>query len=271
MDRLFTHVIRSDGIFCKHARGISERSGKEFHMFHEIIYYLGGGAEFISEELHMALKPETLIFIPRESYHQMVIHGDPQGYYRCLLQFSETALPVGVPLDCPGIRAWAADEELRYLMGKLMAACDRGEDGPVPGAVLILLLHALGSKKELTDKADHQSELIRRATEYINRNIHRRICLEEVAAECSVSISTLCHGFKREMNIPIHKFIVKKRLVSAYHRIASGQSATAAAIDCGFRDYSGFYKQYKKLFGVSPSQREEEKETPKKRENINDS
>lgn len=265
MDRLFTHVIRSGGILCKHARGISERSGKEFHMFHEMIYYLGGEAEFISEELHMALRPETLILIPRESYHQLVIHGDPQGYYRCLLQFPDEALPAAVSLEYPGIRAWTADAELRYLMGKLMAACDRGEDGPLPGAVLTLLLDALGEKKEIADKEDHQSELIRRAAEYINRNIHRRILLEEVAAECNVSLSTLCHSFKREMNIPIHKFIVKKRLVSAHHRIAAGQSATAAAMECGFGDYSGFYKQYKKLFGISPSEREAEYKMPENR------
>ena len=265
MQEMFSNTVQKGDFLCRHARGISERSGKEFHRFHEILYYLDGNAEFISEELHMSLKPETLIFIPRESYHQLVIHGDPRGYYRCLIQFPEEVLPEGLPLEHPKIRAWTADEELRYLMGKAMAVCDAGASTPVTEAVLTLLLDALAGKKDLTDKAGHQSELIRRATEYINRNINRRILLEEVAAECNVSLSTLCHSFKKEMNIPIHKFIVKKRLVNAGHRIASGQSATAAALDCGFRDYSGYYKQYKKLLGVSPSERGMEYKTPEKR------
>lgn len=34
-----------------------------------------------------------------------------------------------------------------------------------------------------------------------------------------------------------------------------GQPATQAAIECGFNDYSGFYKQFKKMFNKSPSDR----------------
>ena len=43
----------------------------------------------------------------------------------------------------------------------------------------------------------------------------------------------------------------------AHHKIADGELASAAALECGFRDYSGFYKQYKKLFNQSPSEKRE--------------
>lgn len=256
MNRLFTNTIQTDGILCKHARGISERSGKEFHIFHEIIYFLGGDAEFISEDLHIQMKPETLIFIPKETYHQMVIHGDQQQYYRCLLQFAAETIPVTYSLaEHAGIKAIAADEEIKYLFSKLMSACDTPDSSyaVLVNAVLMLLLCALPHKKELTGKENFQTDLIRQATDYINRNIYKQLLLADIAAACNVSLSTLCHVFKKEMNIPIHKFIVKKRLVNAYHKISSGESATSAAIDSGFQDYSGFYKQYKKMFGFSPS------------------
>lgn len=253
MQKLFSNSIRAEGILCKHARGISERSGKEFHLFHEIIYFLGGDAEFISENLHMGLKPETLILIPKETYHQMIIHGDQQCYYRCLLQFPDSRELSGlIRENMTGILAFSADREIKYLFGKLITACSEGEPVLLK-AVLTLLLDSLKSKSAISGEENLQTDLIKQATGYINQNIAGKILIADIAAQCHVSESTLCHVFKKEMNIPIHKFIIKKRLVSAHHKIASGRSATAAALECGFNDYSGFYKQYKKAFGFSPS------------------
>ena len=31
-----------------------------------------------------------------------------------------------------------------------------------------------------------------------------------------------------------------------------GSVQMQAAAECGFQDYSGFYRQYKKMFGISP-------------------
>lgn len=256
MQAIFTNVIQGEGFLCKHARGISERSGKEFHTFHEMIYFLEGEAEFISEDLHMHLKPETLIYIPMESYHQLVIHGDQQRYYRCLLQFSpDVVLSQRCFGGTSGIKVVSADHEIRYLFGKLMDTCDRldGERAAIVNAALSLLVLSLPDKAELKETDNYQSNLIRQITSYINRNIHRKMPIPEIAASCNVSASTLCHLFKQEMNIPIHKFIVKKRLVNAHQKILAGYPATEAALECGFQDYSGFYKQYKKMFGVSPS------------------
>ena len=117
MTRIFSDYIEAQGLLFKHARGVSDRSGKEFHAFHEIIYFLGGEAEFVSEKLHMPLQPETLIVIPKETYHQLVVLGDQQSYYRCLLQISSHDLPAGIV-------ALRADREIAYLFGKLMSAAE---------------------------------------------------------------------------------------------------------------------------------------------------
>ena len=72
----------------------------------------------------------------------------------------------------------------------------------------------------------------------------------------NVSPSTLTHSFKKDMNISVYRYILKKRLVLAQQKILSGEPAQKAALDCGFNDYSGFYKQYKKTFGIAPSRQE---------------
>ena len=91
------------------------------------------------------------------------------------------------------------------------------------------------------------------AIRFINENLYSPIAIDEIAKACMISPSSLAHLFKKELGISPYKFIVKKRLISAYQRIQEGEPATLAAIECGFNEYSGFYKQYKKMFGVSPN------------------
>lgn len=256
-DKLFFHSIRGENVFFKYARGVSDRSGKEFHIYHELILFQDGDAEFISEELHMRVKPGTLIVIPKETYHQMVIHGEQQRYCRCVLQFDDGEEAARImPVEPRRTLAVEADQQIRYLFEKLMEAAksDAPHARQLLKAVLVLLLDALVSRKDGSDDSYSQNETVQLAVEYINRNLYGPLTVQQIAQACNTSPSSLAHIFKREMYCSVHKFIVKKRLISAYHRIAAGEAATVVAVECGFRDYSGFYKQYKKAFGRSPSQ-----------------
>ena len=258
VDALFIHRIPGDHILFKHMRGSSYRSGREFHPFYEIIYFLGGEAEFISETQRLRLQPETLIVIPKETYHQMVIYGDQQEYHRCLLQFTtESPVPESVYKDLLDVAVIRGDWEINYLFKKLIdAAGAPAPEASLPQAVLVLLLTSLKAKSEIAVRNTIQNHVVRQAIEHINRNISQPLLLPDIAEACNVSASTLSHIFKKEMNIGLHQFIIKKRLINVHHRIASGQPATAAALECGFHDYSGFYKQYKKAFGFPPSKKQ---------------
>lgn len=252
----FTDSLRTDTIFFKHARGISDKSGKEFHLYHEIILFLGGDAEFITESIHITPKPGTLILIPEETYHQMVIHGEPTHYYRCVLQFQE--IPGASRLISHAMKqavVLSSDREINYLFQKLeqLAAEKPVAADLILQSCLILLLDQLRSISQIILPESRQSELIRNAVSYINEYPMMNLSVAQIAAKCNVSVSSLSHTFRKEMNIPLHQFMLKKRLIQAYHKISSGIPATTAALECGFSDYSGFYRQYKKLFGFSPS------------------
>lgn len=257
MNGVFSHRIQSENIIFKHAKGSSDRTGKEFHMYHELILFLGGDAEFVSEGLRIRVKPATLIVIPKETYHQMVIHGDPESYYRCVLQFDDPEESPAPEEGLKSILAVEADQEIHYLFKKLIDAARPAAVGAekILRAVLVLLLDAIISKKDLSNEGCPQNETVRLAVEYINQNLGQALTVHRLAQVCNTSVSSLAHIFKREMYCPVHKFIVKKRLICAYHRIAAGEAATVVSVECGFPDYSGFYKQYKKAFGCSPSQK----------------
>ena len=262
MDNLFSDYIFGEDISFKHARGTSDRSGKEFHIYHEIILFLDGAGEFISEDLHMRLEPNTLIVIPRETYHQMVICGNPEHYHRCVLQFGDiTPLTERIGGGLKTVQVIKADREIVYLFDKLIGAAKvEGSYGVLMlRSVLVLLLDCLLAQKDIADTEYHQNAVVRCAIEYINGNLEQSLTIQEIAQACNTSVSSLSHIFKKEMYISVHKFILKKRLMQAYHRIRAGEMITTVALECGFRDYSGFYKQYKKAFGCSPTQKNDER------------
>ncbi len=260
MIKTYAKYIRNDYITFKYAKGNSDRSGREFHPYHEVLYFMGGEADFISENIHTSLNPNTLIVIPSETYHQFLITGPQEDYHRCVLQFFETEELRDLIADSMrDVFLIEMNSHFRFLFKKMIALTEK--HGPettnsvVLQSVLSLILSELATNDSLhmettTVLPDSLSE---KSIAYITAHISDSICVEKIAKELNVSVSCLAHTFKEQMNIPIHQFILKKRLVMAHHKILSGEPATKVAIECGFNDYSGFYKQYKKMFGKIPS------------------
>lgn len=255
---LFSRYVKSDTISFKHAKGISDHSGKEFHLFHEIVLFLGGDAQLISETVNINLKPQTIVVIPKETYHQFIINGDQNEYYRCVFQFYETAENLSlISSSIQELFVTESDKIIAHLFSKMIKMTKEPDENAqiVSEAVLNLLLDEIKSKKSIEVFEDLSDELTKQAIEYISQNLAENVNVNDIAKYLNVSPSTLMRTFKKNMNMPIHKYIIKKRLIFAHTKITNGEPATLVAIDCGFNDYSGFYKQYKKMFGVSPSRK----------------
>ena len=258
MPNLISQCSSPENISFRYAKGPGYSSGKEFHIYHEIILFFGGNAEFIAENLHIKPKPSTLIVVPKETYHQMIVHGNQEHYERCLLQFDDQPELLPLAAQClQAVQAIEADREILSLFTKLIQTGQTANPNAplVLKSVLALLLDLLCAKADSPDEENHQNETVRSAIGYINQNLHRSLSVHDIARACNISESALAHTFQKEMYTSVHKFVLKKRLILAYQKICAGQATTAAALECGFRDYSGFYKQYKKAFGFPPSQK----------------
>lgn len=257
MSDLFSRYVNSEKISFKHAKGISDRSGKEFHLFHEIILFLGGDAELISETVHTKLKPQTLIVIPKETYHQFLIKGKQDEYCRCVFQFYETNENIDlIKSGMQELFITESDKNISFLFSKMMQLAknpNKESSVVISEAVLNLLLDEIKAKKSMEIDKDLNDDLTKQAIEYISERLTENLNVENISNHLNVSPSTLMHTFKKNMNIPIYKYIIKKRLILAHDKISNGEQAIIAASECGFNDYSGFYKQYKKMFDTTPS------------------
>lgn len=88
---------------------------------------------------------------------------------------------------------------------------------------------------------------------YVNTHITEDISIKEISDAVHLSTSQVNRIFRSISGTSAYDYILSKRLILFQEKRASGKSALEASQECGFRDYSSFYRLYKKRFGISPT------------------
>ena len=94
------------------------------------------------------------------------------------------------------------------------------------------------------------------ALEYIKRNYHQKIKLEDIAKATHLSPFHLQRLFSQELGESPDVYLRRIRLEKAGHllHVNPDKSLTAIALQCGFRSLPAFSRTFKQVYGVSPSQ-----------------
>lgn len=92
-----------------------------------------------------------------------------------------------------------------------------------------------------------------RIIRYINHNLSTDITLNELCEEFFISKPHLCRIFKNATGSTVWNYITVKRLSLAKELISQGVPPTKVYTQCGFNDYSSFYRAYLKNYGTSPN------------------
>lgn len=80
------------------------------------------------------------------------------------------------------------------------------------------------------------------------------ITLPDLAREVCTTPAHLSRTFRREIGIPVYRYLRRLRLRLALERLAGGEkSITDLALDLGFFDHSHFTNAFQQEFGTSPS------------------
>jgi AraC-like DNA-binding protein/mannose-6-phosphate isomerase-like protein (cupin superfamily) len=255
----FSKYVRNEWIVYKHAKGTGADPTKEFHDYHEILLFVGGKTTFISEEKHTPLSPFQIVVIPKKTYHQFTNIKDEE-YHRCVFSFYDIPEFEELIEKCMyKTRVIEVGSEQKRLFNKMNeivdSNCSEKEKHVLMHALLALVLNEVAHEHTTVKEGSELSETTSKSIEIINANLCNKISVPELSKMLNVSVSTLTQAFKRDMNISIYRYVLTKKLILAQQKIKDGEPATAAAMQCGFNDYSGFYKQYKKMFGVTPSEK----------------
>lgn len=118
---------------------------------------------------------------------------------------------------------------------------------------LLPLLREISMAFSLKSDEINNDSLDCRIIRYINHNLSNEITLNALCEKFFISRPHLCRIFKNATGSTVGNYITTKRTALAKELITQGVPPTKVYIQCGFNDYSTFYRAYLKNYGASPN------------------
>ena len=119
---------------------------------------------------------------------------------------------------------------------------------------MLCAVNAAFMKKEGRELTDTEDDIGKKLIWYVNDNLTQELSLESISKYIHMSPSQVNRVFRRLTGTSVYDYILSKRLIMVQEMISLGESAITASQRCGFKDYSSFYRLYKKRVGIAPSE-----------------
>ncbi|NPA50393.1 MAG: AraC family transcriptional regulator, partial [Epsilonproteobacteria bacterium] len=94
---------------------------------------------------------------------------------------------------------------------------------------------------------------ITKAIEFIHEHFLEDITINDIAKAASFNKYHTIKLFKKQLSLTPHQYILRLRIEEAIRLIKKSTPLTEVAYHCNFSDQSHFIKEFKKIYGVSPS------------------
>ena len=118
---------------------------------------------------------------------------------------------------------------------------------------LMVQMNRMAQQGQVRQEETQQlSELVQKALVFIGENLNSPITLEGLAARFFVSKYYLSHAFTKEVGVSVYRYIMLRRLLMARQLLSAGETAGQVCRNCGFSDYTSFYRAFKAEYGISP-------------------
>lgn len=100
---------------------------------------------------------------------------------------------------------------------------------------------------------DTYQDISREIVEYVNCNLMSGdLSLDFISQRFLLSKNQLNRLFKQATGTTVWEYVLIKRMMEARKMLRAGRPAFEVCHACGFKDYSAFYRLYKKRFNTTP-------------------
>lgn len=242
------------------------------HDFYEIYLFLSGEVDYWVDGRLYHLQPGDLLLINPMEFHRPVVKGEGEAYERVVLWIERSYLEGlstegvsltrcfdhALPTHTNLIRTsslWRSD--LTARMNALVREYYGDEYGSLLCANGLLLqlmveLNRVALQNDGGTQREESSPLVSKVLAYIADHYAEEMSLESLAQQFFVSKYHLSHEFSRTVGIGVHRYIILKRLLIAKQLMTDGVLPGDVFAECGFRDYTNFYRAFKAEYGISP-------------------
>ena len=230
------------------------------HNEYELLYILSGDIIHGIEDRKYHLQKHDLVIVRPNDYHYIQIEP-PTPYERYDILFDPDILGIEnihiLPkkLDVLNCRHKPIIAEIFKKIDYYHEKLTDEQRKDVICLLLKELIYNLSFESDTRTTALPESihPVVSKALAEINDNLFTIRNVEEIADKLYVSKGYLFRIFKRELKTTPLKYITEKRLHAAQSLLAQGKPPTYVYRECGFNDYTSFYRSYVKLFGHAPS------------------
>ena len=245
----------------------------------EILVFLDGECNFFCEGKTYSLKRGDVVVIPPYAVHKAIVKS-LDSYERIIVSVSEHLIDDFVS-SSPAmkeniVRQKTQSSHVLHLHSKnfqniislLQDITDRIKNGEdnfsftlhyLLFQVLQVIFDPASSRPNLSNKNEQDQRFVS-ILEYIeSRLTEPDLSLENIAKNFHLNKYYFSHYFKKNMNLPFYRYVSLKRLSFAVTMIKQNQlSIEKIALNCGFPDYSSFYRLFKKEYNLSPKRFQKE-------------
>ena len=228
------------------------------HSLHELIYFMRGDASHVIEDRMYKLSRGDLVIVEPGKYHDIRFDG-VREYERINILFDADALGLARAARLAShteVVSLADRPETAGIftkMARYQAALPEGEF--VMAAIHLLHELFLDLSLDEQEKRGYSKlhPMLSEALAYIADNLFTIGGVQEISEALHVTEGYLFRLFREELNTSPKKYVTDKRLLAAQGMIRLGHRPSEVYAECGFSDYTSFFRSYKKFFGVSPS------------------
>lgn len=236
------------------------------HNDYEILFFLEGDAKYVVEDKMYTLEPGDLIIIRKHEFHR-IYHNSSSPYKRVVLMvsplfFQENAcaeyeaqfltVPAGTghKITADTVRSSGLyDAFLRYK--KYSEDYKLPFDIPVLKSIITEILYLINQVSHFSS-SDFTTNPVKSIILYLNGNYTGEITLDALQEKFFISKYHLCREFRKATGLTVHEYVRRKRLTKVHELRSQGLRIGDAAVEAGFRDYSSFYRAFRKEYGTPP-------------------
>lgn len=243
------------------------------HDFYELYCPLSEGMNYFVEGKRYALSAGSMLLIAPGEPHRPDI-ADPGRPFERIVLWMNAGFVASLTGTLPRIKRTlvdglkgrnliAPDQETYELLQGMLLGLLREKQLNAPDSqalsrliVTQLLIHLSRylsrSPEPAALRAEHRDAGVMRVYEYIGAHLSDNLSVSGLAELFFMDKNTLTRQFKRLTGMTPGECVRRRRLEAAHAMIAAGSGMQEACVECGFSDYSAFYRAFRQAYGVGP-------------------